>query len=493
MNKRIIFLAVSVFAIGFLVRWYFYQQTDITFDDAFISLRYVKNLIEGQGFVFNVGEKALGTTSPFFVILLSAIGTLFKFINLIVLLHLISAVLGGLSAILIFLITLKLFNSQFATVAAALTYALAAPLLRLEMSGMESSLVVFILLLSLYFLLEKKLIPLGTTLGLALLTRSDLIVYVLPLGFFAWKSVWPQKKRDFLEGGLAFGMVILAWEVFSLVYFKSLLPGSIGSKMTVYSGHFNLLGQSLRYAWEYLFGPTVKSFLGRSPIVLALAIGVFSLIDKKNWAVLIFSLTGLAYLFLTLILNAPLFTFPWYLTPFLLSYYFLAGIGFAEAIEKARFCLNDQMIRFASVLVLLLIVGTSFRPLTYAIQTNRGGTNLAFQQIGLWLKENTSINSSVMLEPIGQIGYLSDRRIIDEIGLVSPQMQPFLKLMGSKDWPCAAVKNFSPDYLISGSGEFKYFEKWQIDQENTFVSCNNLTYHQVYVLGSWYVLQKSQP
>ena len=45
-----------------------------TIDDAFITFRYSRNLLEGNGFVYNVGNRVLGTTTPLFTILMATIG-----------------------------------------------------------------------------------------------------------------------------------------------------------------------------------------------------------------------------------------------------------------------------------------------------------------------------------------------------------------------------------------------------------------------------------
>ncbi|MBZ0305706.1 MAG: hypothetical protein K8I82_06525, partial [Anaerolineae bacterium] len=37
-----------------------------TVDDAFITFRYSRNLVEGNGFVYNPGDKVLGTTTPLY-------------------------------------------------------------------------------------------------------------------------------------------------------------------------------------------------------------------------------------------------------------------------------------------------------------------------------------------------------------------------------------------------------------------------------------------
>ncbi|HLF80433.1 MAG TPA: hypothetical protein VI410_01595, partial [Anaerolineales bacterium] len=41
------------------------------FDDAYITYRYARNLAHGDGFVYNHGERVLGTTTPLYTILLA--------------------------------------------------------------------------------------------------------------------------------------------------------------------------------------------------------------------------------------------------------------------------------------------------------------------------------------------------------------------------------------------------------------------------------------
>ena len=47
--------------------WYF-ARLDLKFaldtDDAYITYRYARNLADGAGFVYNPGERVLGTTPP---------------------------------------------------------------------------------------------------------------------------------------------------------------------------------------------------------------------------------------------------------------------------------------------------------------------------------------------------------------------------------------------------------------------------------------------
>src|SRR3990170_6336850 len=47
-----------------------------TIDDAYITFRYARNLLAGNGFVFNPGERVLGTTTPLYTLLLAALAGL---------------------------------------------------------------------------------------------------------------------------------------------------------------------------------------------------------------------------------------------------------------------------------------------------------------------------------------------------------------------------------------------------------------------------------
>ena len=47
-----------------------------TIDDAYITFRYARNIVEGQGFVYNPGVRTLGTTTPLYTLLMAAIGAI---------------------------------------------------------------------------------------------------------------------------------------------------------------------------------------------------------------------------------------------------------------------------------------------------------------------------------------------------------------------------------------------------------------------------------
>jgi hypothetical protein len=50
----------------------------VTNDDAFITFTYARNLAAGHGFVFNIGERVLGTTAPLWAMLLAGVSVAAK-------------------------------------------------------------------------------------------------------------------------------------------------------------------------------------------------------------------------------------------------------------------------------------------------------------------------------------------------------------------------------------------------------------------------------
>lgn len=69
----------------------------------------------------------------------------------------------------------------------------------------------------------------------------------------------------------------------------------------------------------------------------------------------------------------------------------------------------------------------------------------SLKQIGIWLKENTPVSSTVLLEPLGYAGYYADRYMIDEVGLISPQVVDWKSAGYSTD---QVISFLDPDYVV---------------------------------------------
>jgi hypothetical protein len=78
-----------------------------------------------------------------------------------------------------------------------------------------------------------------------------------------------------------------------------------------------------------------------------------------------------------------------------------------------------------------------------------GNPNGRWIELGDFLREHTPAQSTVFLEHIGLVGYRTGRPIVDNMGLVSPEIVS-LKKRSPHDfrWLTVAVTTFTPDVVV---------------------------------------------
>ncbi|UCB51561.1 MAG: hypothetical protein JSV10_06080, partial [Candidatus Zixiibacteriota bacterium] len=92
-SKLILLIIVGVFVVHCL-------SLDFTQDDAFVSYRYVENFIQGNGLVFNSGERVEGYTNFLWIIVLSVFAQLG--LNIIVVSKILGVASGCTALILLY-------------------------------------------------------------------------------------------------------------------------------------------------------------------------------------------------------------------------------------------------------------------------------------------------------------------------------------------------------------------------------------------------------
>ncbi|HTS00628.1 MAG TPA: hypothetical protein VML00_12790, partial [Bacteroidota bacterium] len=77
-------------------------------------------------------------------------------------------------------------------------------------------------------------------------------------------------------------------------------------------------------------------------------------------------------------------------------------------------------------------------------------------RLGGWLKENASRGSSVLLEPIGYVGWVSGLYVHDEVGLVSPRVLEYRTRFGDSDrWFLHYIRDTRPTYVVLQAREIR--------------------------------------
>ena len=67
-----------------------------------------------------------------------------------------------------------------------------------------------------------------------------------------------------------------------------------------------------------------------------------------------------------------------------------------------------------------------------------------YKEIGIWLSENTPKDASVAVVEIGTVGWYSQRRIIDVLGLVTKDVSSYVASGDFDSW----IQFFPPDYIL---------------------------------------------
>ncbi len=67
-KKQVFFHLLTLIFLTLLTVFLFFRFST---EDSYITYRYARNLAEGKGFVYNEGERFLGTTAPFYALILA--------------------------------------------------------------------------------------------------------------------------------------------------------------------------------------------------------------------------------------------------------------------------------------------------------------------------------------------------------------------------------------------------------------------------------------
>jgi hypothetical protein len=249
-------------------------------DDAYITFRYARNLAAGEGFVYNSGERVLGTSAPFWAILLAISRIIAPGLDTAVVAQVISIAFYLLAGVLVFLIVRwDLCKSIHARPTVAVAWGLLAAALWLSsqqavdsaLSGMETALFAFLILLAAHAFECSAHIRAGTVLGLALATRIDAIVAIVCL--VIWCLV--HKRRSIMPVlGSAFALA-LPWYFFSWLYFGSLWPNTVVAKTVMYT----------HTEWAWSRADILRGFIGGMsdlPLFLAALVGLLGLLRGRT-------------------------------------------------------------------------------------------------------------------------------------------------------------------------------------------------------------------
>lgn len=438
-------LALSIGVLAVVVRLAIAWRTHSTGEDALITLRYAEHIAAGHGFVFNLGERVLGSTTPLYTLLLALFAALHldalawgKALNILA--------DGGTCVLLARLLARPEIGRPRAGLFAALLYALTSTPISVSIGGMETGLVTCVGLgmITAYVAGNSRLLyVLGAV--LYLLRIDGLLLFgILSAGLAV------RQRRLTWQDPLCALLLALPWTLFAIRYFGSPIPASLIAKVTAYSQGGRVPLTSLHptalnresFLTQFVHGGFQKalSVLGLIGIGTVAAAVRSAITGRKRGeaqpsASSTLGLLALPISWMLLYYGAMLTTrvpaFGWYFLPPWPLFMALAALG-----ADTLFCLVRLLqpapasglrmpLLWSALLACTCLFGLwHARAITREIAVRQGQDDALRLPIGVWLRHNALPHEHVLLEPIGYIGYYSRLPVIDSIGLVSPEVLP---------------------------------------------------------------------
>ena len=400
-------------------------------EDAYITFRFAEHWARGLGPVYNPGERVFGFTSPVWTAWL-ALGALLGIDTFAW-----ARLWGfGLSLVALVLFT-RLLDCTVSRTAAwlfAVFFAVFAPFSAHAVLGMETSLVVAALaaaataiearspgagpLLALLALTRPEGTALAALLALRAAPRARWIGAVLvavALGALALYYGNPVPQSVLAKAG-TYGLGV---RVASLLWLEGFVPAFLAQRWQT------LLEAQHLFAMSALTAP-------------AAVLGLAALFRARPWpAIGLIAAGGLLVLAGYVVLGVPYFGW----------YFVLPLTGWAIAVAAGL----PRVVRSRLVWAALAVYVLSDAGYLARLYEGRNQTEARlFVSAADRLAAHSRGSGTVFLEPIGHIGYRTGLTVIDEVGLVSPEV-PRRRRQGP-GWYADIVAGRQPDYLVVRPG-----------------------------------------
>lgn len=364
-KKYLIILIVFFITYCLFLSWSFWFQN---VDDAYISFRYGKNLMEGNGLVYNAGEYVEGYTN-FLWVIITAPFTKIQSIDISKFTLSIGLIISAFNIYLLLLISkefagLYIHKAKFFVLLPALLFVLDDSVAFWAIGGMEFPLYTFFILSAIYFYFKvndkpSNVIVLSAFLMLITMTRPEgNMIFLLTLFHMIIKrGKITDFRYKFLMMVVLYSIFLILYYGFKYSYYGQLLPNTFYAKGVTDISMNLLLG--LKYlalcigTRFYLF-----VFILFIPFRNALK-------DFKQSYLLLFTLMYVLYL---VAVGGDWMFANRFFVPLIPVLYLLSAIGFSNAVEAfwMSAAMNEErknkLVNISAVLVcaLLFIVTLSF-------------------------------------------------------------------------------------------------------------------------------------
>ncbi len=218
-------------------------------DDSYHAYIMAKNLVDGNGFVYNIGQRATASSCPLYTLVIAAAYFVIRdmfFVSLLV-----NIVFSGVS----FGILIRSFcKTKKQIIFCSLVLIGSASFVSYTTSGLENSMLFLLgaIFMKRYFSSErydaKNMFILAVLVALLAMTRMDSVLIFVPMALYVYLT-----KRDGVSFGKAVGIGVLGllpfvlWEIFATWYYGFPFPNTAYAKLGTNIALKDYIVRGIRY------------------------------------------------------------------------------------------------------------------------------------------------------------------------------------------------------------------------------------------------------
>lgn len=421
----LLFLVACLSTAGYLVATSRGAGLGFPLDDAWIHQTFARNLAAGKGWSFQNDQLSGGSTGP-------AWGVLLSFLHLVGLSPLWGSYLIGLGllwgcSVIGYLLARRILPEKpTAPLVIGAMIALEWHLVWASLSGMETILLAFLILLVFYQLMKDmpSYLILGILVGLSAWVRPDGLTLAGPVLLAAVMHPGSWKDKALRASGFLGGVAILAgpYFLFNKAIADDYWPNTFFAKQAEYA-YLREVSFIQRFARI-----SVQLVVGLGAVLLpGLILEGLDIIKKVDWIRAGMLAWVLGYLGIYAWRLPVVYQHGRYLMPAMPVFFILAAAGWLRWLNLTAKIPWERIasrvvvgVGFSTILIFWLLGARAYARDVGVIQTEMVET-------ALWIKDNTPENSIIGAHDIGALGYFGERRILDLAGLVSPDVIPFIR------------------------------------------------------------------
>ena len=445
----------------------------LIFDDSYITLKFAAHFFDFRGITYDGSSYLTGATSPLHIILVAILGLFLK-------MEIASLVIGIsffiFSSLIVYSWTFKIYNDRRVALVAGIILSTNGWLIYDSLNGLETTTFICFSLLTFYSYYCFPSKPLYILpLLLSILTR--------PEGWFIMCSLWGWQLMQFIlqRDKKILKDLLLSIGIFSLAIIPYLLLFHYFTGSPLPS---TALAKAVFFA-ESDFQLSIKFKFLKDGIIF-----FHKSIYPYPW--FIFPLV----LFARRVITLPYLWF-YYIVFYLFYFFFFPGaishywyryqhiflplliMGIVGGAYELIMMSKGKKLRFlVAACVVVAVVYNQSKPFvniknlyTASIES----TQKPIINLAQWLKHNTPKDALIALHDIGVVGYFSERRILDLVGIINPEIskhyrneQPGTALSFSERNIINYLKEKEPDYLVMFPEWDRFFNLLQTTNKKYF-------------------------